>query len=116
MMAAQTPALGILKRNDWGDSQSYQVTCGCHNSEHDHHVWVEASADGEIVVLIYTTTVTPFRSMNRWQQMWQLLTRGHVKSEVALSMHAQQALNYAEALKTAVSDVKTLQAEQHGNS
>lgn len=110
MMASQTPAQGILKRNDWGDSRTYQVTCNCHDSEHDHHVWVEASADGEIVVLIYTTTVTSFWSKNRWQQMWQLLTRGYVKSEVALSMNAQQALNYADTLHTAIAELDCLQS------
>lgn len=104
-MKAQLPAEGILKRNDWGLSKLYQVTCSCHDSEHDHNLWVEANEDGEIAVTVYTTTVTPFWSTNRWQQMWQLLTCGYIKSEVALSMNQQQALNYAETLKLAVEDI-----------
>ena len=115
-MKAQTPAQGILKRNDWGVSKSYQVTCSCHDDEHDHHVFVEAEEDREIVVLIQTTTMTPFWSVSRWQQMWQLLTCGYIKSEVALSMTQQQALNYAETLKTAIKELDTLIKEKNGNS
>jgi len=114
-MKVQAPAQGILKRSDWGLSKSYQVTCSCHNNDHDHNLWVEAEEDGEIVVLIYTTTMTPFWSVSRWRQMWQLLTCGYIKSEVALSMNQQQALNYAATLKTAIKEIKTLQAQSNGN-
>lgn len=115
-MKAQEPAQGILKRNDWGVAKSYQVTCSCHDNEHDHNLWVEANEDGEIVVLVYTTTVTTFWSLGRWQQIWQLFTRGRIKSEVALSMNQQQALNYAATLETAIKEIKTLQAQSNGNS
>jgi hypothetical protein len=115
-MKAQAPAEGILKRNDWGLSRVYEVLCQCHDNEHDHSVWVEAEEDSEIVVIVYTTTMTPFWSVSRWRQMWQLLTQGFVKSEVALSMTEQQALNYAETLKTAVKELNTLKAEKNGNS
>jgi hypothetical protein len=47
--------------------------------------------------------------------MWQLLTCGYIKSEVALSMNQQQALNYAATLKTAIKEIKTLQAQSNGN-
>jgi hypothetical protein len=114
-MKAQVPAEGTLKRNDWGLSKLYQVTCSCHDPEHDHNLWVEANVDREIAVTIYTTTVTPFWSISRWRQMWQLLTRGHIKSEVCLSMNQQQALNYAETLKTAIREIKTLKAENNGD-
>lgn len=115
-MMAQKPAEGILKRNDWGLSKLYQVTCSCHDNYHDHHVWVEATEDGEIVVLIYTTTTTPFWNMNRWRQIWQLLTRGHIKSEVALSMNQQQALNYAATVEIAVHEIESLQAQTAAES
>lgn len=115
-MNVQTPATGILKRNDWGLSKSYQVTCSCHDNEHDHHVWIEAEEDREISVVVYTTTMTPFWSVNRWRQLWQLLTRGYINSEVALSMNEQQALNYAETLKSAINDINTLKVDSNGNS
>lgn len=114
-MKAQIPATGILKRNDWGDAKSYEVTCNCSNADHSHELWVEANEDGEIVVIVYTTTTTPFWSVNRWRQMWQLLTRGYIKSEVALSMSEQHTLNYAETLKTAIREIKTLKAENNGD-
>lgn len=115
-MKAQTPAEGVLQRNDWGDSRLYQVTCSCHENYHDHHVWVEANEDGEIVVTIHTNTTTTFWSTNRWQQMWQLLTRGHIRSEVGLSMSQQQALNYAATLETAVHEIAALQDQTAAES
>jgi hypothetical protein len=37
---------------------------------------------------------------------WQLWTTGAVKVETTIAMSEQQALNYAETLKSAVKDVK----------
>jgi len=104
-MKAQQPAEGILKRNDWGDSKIYQVVCDCSDPDHDHNVWVEAEDTG-INVVIYTTNTSTFWSKNRWQQLWELLTKGYVKQEVGILMSEQQALNYAEILKLAIKDVK----------
>jgi len=115
-MKAQKPAEGILKTNDWGLAMAYDVACNCHDSEHNHKVFIEAEDDGEISVVVYTTTMSPFWSVSRWRQMWQLLTKGYVKSEVALSMTQQQALNYSETLKQSIKDIKNLQAESNGNS
>lgn len=107
-MQPETPAQGILKRHDWGNARSYHVTCSCMDDDHSHDAWIEANEDGEVSVVIYTTTTTPFWSMSRWHQIWHLLTRGHVKSEVALSMTEQQALNYAATLQEAVQAVPAL--------
>lgn len=104
-MKEQIPATGILKRNDWGNSKTYQVVCGCGDPDHDHNVWVEAD-NAEVSVIIYTTNTSTFWSKNRWRQIWELLTKGYVKQEVALSMSEQQALNYAETIKSAIQDVK----------
>ena len=115
-MKAQAPAEGILKRNDWGNAKAYEVACNCYDSDHSHNVWVEANDHGEVDVVVYTTTTTPFWSMNRFRQIWQLLSRGYIKSEVALNMTQQQALNYAETIKQSIKDIKNLQAEKNGNS
>jgi hypothetical protein len=104
-MKAQIPAVGILKRSDYGDCKSYQIVCECHDPDHDHNVWIE-SEDTGVSVTTYTTQKTRVWELNRWQTIWRLLTRGYVEYQASIIMTEQQALNYAETLKTAVSDVK----------
>jgi|LauGreDrversion4_2_1035121.scaffolds.fasta_scaffold284362_2 hypothetical protein len=132
-MKAQQPAEGILKRNDFGDSKFYQIVCGCGQEYHDHNVEVEASETG-INVNIYATAKTDYWSetlkkrydidsiwlqeidwvckdavnnlVNKIKVTWQLWTKGVVTVETTIAMSEQQALNYAETLKSAVNDVK----------
>jgi hypothetical protein len=106
----QTPAEGVLKRNDYGDAITYQVTCECQDADHDHNVWVEAD-DHRVTVTTYTTQKSQWWSLNRWQTIWILLTKGYVKYEANIIMTEQQALNYAETLKTAIQDVKQFKAK-----
>ena len=110
-MIPQIPAVGILKRNDWGDSVMYQVVCECHDSDHDHNVWVEAD-DHRVTVTTYTTQKSQWWSYNRFQLIWTLLTKGYVKYEANIIMTDQQVLNYAETLKTAVDDVKKFNTQR----
>jgi hypothetical protein len=104
-MKPQTPAEGILKRNEYGDSKVYALTCQCCGSDCEHNVWVEAEETG-ITVTTYTKQKTNFWSMNRWQHIWRLLTRGYVEFEASIIMSEQQALNYANVLETSVADVR----------
>lgn len=104
-MSSETPAKGILKRNEWGDSHAYQVVCECGDPDHDHSVWVEADDTG-VSVIVYTTNTSTFWSKNRWRQIWELLTKGYVKQEVSIIMDEQQALNYANMLTSSVDHVK----------
>jgi hypothetical protein len=104
-MTAQIPAIGILKRNEWGHAKSYQIVCECGDPNHAHEMFIE-SDNNNITVTIYTTAKSKWWSLNRWQKMWTLLTRGYIKYEADLIMNEQQALNYAETLKSAVNDVK----------
>ena len=113
-MIYQTPAEGILKTNEWGDSRVYRVVCECTDSEHDHNVWVEAD-DHEISVTIYTTVKSNFWSKTRWYHIWSLLTKGYVDTETTLIMRKQGALNYAEALKSAILDVEQFRKQQDAN-
>jgi len=106
-MKAQIPAVGILKRGDYGDSKSYQIVCECHDPDHDHNVWVEAE-DTRVTVTTYTTQMTKIWEMSRWKTIWILLTKGYVEYQASIIMTQQQALNYAETLKSAVSDVTNL--------
>ncbi len=104
-LTAETPAKGVLKRNDWGDAITYQVVCECGDSNHDHNVWVEAD-DSQVTVTTYTTQKSEWWKLNRWQTIWTLLTKGYVKYEASIVMTEQQAINYAETLKKAVKDVQ----------
>ena len=110
-MTAQKPASGILQRADYGGSKSYQVVCECGDPGHDHNLWVEAD-DGNVTVTIYTTAKSEWWSRNRWQKIWTLLTKGYVKYEADLIMNEQQALNYAETLKTAITDSKNFRKKR----
>jgi hypothetical protein len=132
-MTAETPAEGILKRSDFGDSKFYQVVCGCGQEYHDHNFEVEA-ADTGINVNVYLTVKTNYWSEtvekrydidNPWHQefdwfwkdlvnsvvrkvkvTWELWTTGAVTAQTTIAMSEQQALNYAETLKQAIQDVK----------
>jgi hypothetical protein len=110
-MNSQTPAEGILKRSDWGNAVSYQVICKCGNHNHDHQVWVEADNDC-ITVTTFTTQKSKWWSLNRWQTIWILLTRGYVEYDANIIMTEQQALNYAETLKTAIKDVTEFKSQK----
>ena len=132
-MKAQTPAEGILMRGDYGDSKFYQVVCSCGQEYHDHNFEVEA-ADTGINVNVCVTTKTDYWTetfekrydLPDWSQefdwfwkdlannlirkvkvTWELWTTGAVTTQTTIAMNEQQALNYAETLKTAIQDVKT---------
>jgi hypothetical protein len=111
-MEAQEPAVGILKRNNWGDAITYQIVCECGDSNHDHNVWIEADK-GNVTVTTYTTQKSKWWSLNRWQTIWILLTKGYVEHEANIIMTEQQALNYAETLKRAILDVKQFKKEHN---
>jgi hypothetical protein len=105
-MKAQTPAEGILKKNEWGDAKTYHVVCECGQVDHSHNLWIEADETG-VTVTIYVEVKSPWWSMNRWKQMWSLITKGYLQQETILTMSEQTALNYSEILKKAIQDVKT---------
>ena len=103
----QTPAVGIALRNDWGDARSYEILCECGDSNHNHHLWVEAEDTG-VTVTIYTQVKSRVWELSRWRKIWTLLTRGYVEYEANIILNTQQALNYAETLKTSVKDVEAM--------
>ena len=104
-MTPQTPAVGILKRNDWGDTKMYNVPCNCCGPDCAHDVWVEADDHG-VTVTTHTQQKSKFWSMNRFQIIWQLLTKGYIEYEASIIMSEQAALNYGQTLLDAVKDVK----------
>lgn len=113
-MKAETPAQGILKVNEWGNSKMYKAVCSCGNDECSHTIDIEA--DHEVNVTIYATVRTDFWSKTRWSHIWSLLTRGYADFETTIVLDKQSALNYAETIKAAVKDVETFEKEQkNGN-
>lgn len=135
-MKAQTPAQGILMSGDYGDSKFYKVVCSCGQSDHDIDFEVEACETG-ININSYisaksdywTETVAKRYDIdNTWLQEWDwfwkdlvngfarrvkltwtIWTQGYVKTETTIAMSEQQALNYAETIKSAIQDVKDFQ-------
>jgi hypothetical protein len=102
----QEPAAGISYRGNWGDTKSYRVECECSDPAHAHDIWIEAD-ETEVSVIVYTQVKSKFWELNRWKQIWTLLTKGYVEYEAALAMNQQQAINYAEAIRKGVKDVET---------
>lgn len=110
-MNYEKPAEGILKRNDWGDSKWYRVDCDCGDSDHHHDIWIEAD-ECDVSVAVYTRVKSKWWSLNRWQKMWTLLTRGYVEYEATICMTKQQTLNYAKTLESAIADVEEFRKQR----
>jgi hypothetical protein len=138
-MKAQAPALGILRTNDFGDSKWYQVVCGCGQPDHTLTVEVESDDIG-VNVNTYVTVKTDHWSqsvkkrydidspwLQEWDWFWKDLvngvvtrlkltwtvwTKGYVQTESTIAMSEQQALNYAETLKSAITDVKEFRRKE----
>lgn len=101
---AQLPAEGILINRDYGNAKSYAVVCECSSPDCSHNVWVEAD-NGGVTVTTYTKQKTRVWSLNRFQIIWTLLTKGWIEYEASIVMSAQQAANYANVLQSAADDV-----------
>lgn len=141
-MKSEKPAEGILKRNDWGNSKWYQVVCGCGQEYHDHNVDVEADETGinvnvhmtvksdywgEIVEKHYDIDSPYLQEVdwfwkdlvngiwNRLKVTWEVWTTGAVTAQTTITMTKQQALNYAETLKSAIKDVEQFEAQRKAN-
>jgi hypothetical protein len=138
-MKSEQPAEGILKRGDYGDSKWYQVVCGCGQEYHDHNFEVEASETGVDVNLHVTVKSDYWGEVvekhydidDVWHQefdwfwkdlinnfvrkvkvTWEVWTTGAVTAQTTITMTEQQALNYAETLKSAIQDVKHFKDER----
>jgi hypothetical protein len=139
-MKAQTPAEGILKTHDFGNSKWYKVVCGCGQPDHDVNFEVEADETG-VNVNTYVTAKTNYLIetikkrydidsiwlqefdwavkdiingfVTRLKLTWTVWTKGYVKCETVVTMTEQQALNYAEILKSSVKDVKEFKEKKN---
>ena len=132
-MAAQAPAEGIMKTGEYGDSKFYKVVCSCGDPDHDIDFMVEADETG-INVNTHVTVKTDYWTesvkkrydidneflqdldwtvkdiwngfVTRLKLTWRVWTQGYLKTESTIAMTEQQALNYSEALKSAIQDVR----------
>lgn len=131
-MKAQIPAQGIMSTGDHADSKFYEISCACGQPDHAHSVQVEADAYGVnvniwttestdswseyydyeyvdndylyMVTRVFKNTVNGF--IRRLSLTWKIWVKGYVQYQVTTTMNEQEALNYAEALKSAIDDMK----------
>lgn len=108
---AQKPAQGVTLVKDWGTSRLYKAVCDCTDDNCTQTIDIEAEDSG-VTVTIYTQVRSNFWSKNRWQNLWQLLTRGHTEYETSLIMNQQVALNYLKTLESAMQDVEQLKSKR----
>ena len=113
-MKAEKPAKGILKTGEFGDSKWYHIRCDCGNEDCAHDIEVEAD-DIHVQVHIYHVQHTKWWQKNRWQQIWQILTKGYAEMQTTIVLDEQTALNYSATLKSAVQDVKAFKAARVAN-
>lgn len=137
-MTPQTPAEGITLTRDFGDSKFYSIECSCGNPDDAIEFYVELDDDMMDVTVNTTTTqktdywTAKFNAPRRanafvsgcytfanalWTRL--RLTKniwidGYVKYSSYTIMSKQQALNYAETLKTAIAEVESHKVEQRG--
>ena len=137
-MKIQTPAEGIMLTADFDDSKFYKVVCSCGQPDHDIDFEVEA-ADTGVNVNTYVTTKTDYctetvkkrydidsqwlqeldwswkdlvnRLITRVKLTWSVWTKGYIETQTTIAMTEQQAMNYAETLKSAVDDVKKIRSK-----
>lgn len=137
-MKIQTPAEGIMLTADFDDSKFYKVVCSCGQSDHDIDFEVEA-ADTGVNVNTYVTTKTDYWTEtvkkrydidSQWLQeldwgwkdlvnglvtrvklTWDVWAKGYIETQTTIAMNEQQAINYAETLKSAVDDVKKIRSK-----
>ena len=110
-MTPQLPAEGILLQHDYGECKCYVISCECTDPDHEHFVEVEADNFG-VTVATHTTERSKYFD-NFWDSLkrrisitWNIWVNGTIEYESSIIMTEQQAINYAETLKLAVSDVK----------
>lgn len=111
-MKAQKPAQGINLEKDFGTAKIFNIECDCTSDDHAVKMWIEVQHDKDIPdveVTFYVTTWTK----NFWQDwparlraVWDILVKGVHKQEHSLLLDQQSALNFAEAIKTTIKEMK----------
>ena len=134
-LKAQTPALGILKTHDFGDSMYYTIVCQCGSPDDMIDFSVELAADEQSIELhtVFTPKTAYWQKIvndtsnfdNSWlwsidysiryainsfyhrlQVTWEVWTHGYVKYHQTTIMSEQQALNYAAIINQSIEDLR----------
>jgi len=132
-LTPQIPAEGITGTGDYGDSKFYRIACTCGSDDDSINICIEAD-EHSVVVRHWATVKTdwwrqPFNItynenfivleakqfanavINRTRLAFQALFVGYIKFDGETSLTAQQAINYANALTSAVNDIGFLRKE-----
>ena len=119
----QTPAEGILLQQDFGDSKFYKIACTCGNTDDDISLNIEADEGG--ITIHHSVTVktawweTPTKYtwlnglLHRIKMTYRIWIYGYLEYESFTMMTSQQAINYAETMKTATNDVAEFRNKQY---
>ena len=109
----QPAARGIMETDKFDDAIVYKVACACGDNAHEHNVWIEVDSDiKEVSVTVYTKVSNKY---GFWKTMWDLLVLGYIEMETSILMTRQQALNYANSMKTAVLELDNKNKKDHIN-
>ena len=109
-MIPQTPAQGIMLDKDFGDAKVYTVACECGDPNHMANIWIEATSDAkvqDVTLTFYVNTESKWWSINRFQQIWEILSTGYVKTESSIILNKQGAVNLANIITKTVDDLST---------
>lgn len=117
-MKAQTPAKGIMFDADYGNSKTYTISCDCHDSDHQVHMWIELTGDEDakdVEMTFYVNTTTPFWKLgfNRFRAALDILVHGYREDQHTLILNKQAALNVAGTINQVV---KELEEKKNGSS
>lgn len=110
-MKPQTPAEGLMLQKDWGKAKSYTIACECGDHDHNAHMWIEVSLEQDVqdvtdvTLTFYVQTTNSFWDKNRWEQMWEILTKGYTKNEATVILSKQGALNLSTVIRNSVNDL-----------
>ena len=110
-MKPQKPAQGIMLDRNWGDARSYTIACDCGGREHYPQMWIEVGSESDVelqnvTVTFYVETTSPWYRLNRWRQIWTMLTRGYVRQESTLILSKQAALNLSTVIRNSVAEMQ----------
>ena len=110
-MKPQKLAQGIMLNRNWGTARAYTIACECGEPDHFPQMWIDVGGENDadlqnVTVTFYIETVSPWYRLNRWRQIWAMLTQGYVRQEHALILSKQAALNLSTVIRNSVAEMQ----------
>lgn len=112
-MKAEKPANGIMKTNEWPQSQSFRIACDCHSESHAVDMWIEVAGDAteppRVQVEFFVNMTVPFWSQgfNRLRAAWRTLWFGEATHAHTMLLNKQAALNLSEAIRQSIQQLES---------